>query len=72
MEEKLLVNRYYEGLYGPRCNERTYKRRGSRGRRRAQVRRLAKLASCLILSVGVGVRQSLGGKQREQHRQSKS
>ena len=56
MEEKLLVNRYYEGLYVPRCNERTYKRRGSRGRCRAQVRRLAKLASCLILSVGVGVR----------------
>ncbi len=72
MEEKLLVNRYDEGLYVPRCNERTYKRRGSRGRCRAELRRLANLASRLMLSVGVGVRQGLGRKQCEQDRQSKS
>jgi hypothetical protein len=36
------------------------------------MRRLAKLASRLILSLDVGVNQGLGGKQREQDRQGKS
>jgi hypothetical protein len=36
------------------------------------MRRLAKLASRLILSLDVGVNQRLGGKQREQDRQGKS
>ena len=36
------------------------------------MRRLAKLASCLILSVGVGVRQALGGEQCEQDGQGNS
>jgi hypothetical protein len=72
VEEKLLVNRDDEGLNISRCQKRTYKPRGYRRWCRAQVRRLAKLASCLILSVGVGVRQGLGGEQCEQDRQSKS
>jgi hypothetical protein len=36
------------------------------------MRRLAKLASRLILSLDVGVNQGLGGKQCEQDRQGKS
>ena len=72
MEEKLLVNRYDERLNVSRCKKWTYKRRGSLGRCRAQMRRLAKLASRLILSLDVGVNQRLGGKQREQDRQGKS
>lgn len=71
MEEKLLVNRYDEGLNVPGCKERTYKRRGSCCRRRAQMCRLTKLASCLVLSLDVGVNQGLGGKQCEQDRHSK-
>ena len=71
MEEKLLVNRYDEWLNVSRGKKRTYERRGSRCRCRAQVRRLAKLASCLVLSLDVGVNQGLGGKQCEQDRQGK-
>jgi hypothetical protein len=69
VEEKLLVNRYDERLNVSRCKKRTYQRRGSRCRCRAQVRCLAKLASGLILPVGMGVSQGLGGKQHEQDRQ---
>lgn len=72
MEEKLLVNRNDKRLNVSRCKKRTYKRRGSRGRCRAKMRRLAKLASRLILSLDVGVNQGLGGKQREQDCQRKS
>lgn len=72
MEEKLLVNRYDEGLNVPHFKERTYKRRGYRRWCRAQVRCLAKLARGFILSVGMGVRQGLRSEQREQDRQGKS
>ena len=71
MKEKLLMNRYDEWLNVSRGEKRTYKRCGSRCRRRAQVRRLTKLASRLILSVGVGVSQSLGCEQHKQGRQGK-
>jgi len=71
VEEKLLVNRYDEGLNVPRCQERAYKRRSSRGRCRAQVCRLAKLASRIILPVEVGVNQGLGGEQCEHDGQGK-
>ena len=72
MEEKLLVNRYDERLNVSRCKKGTYQRRGPRCWCRAQMRRLAKLASRLILSLDVGVNQGLGGKQCEQDRQGKS
>ena len=71
MEEKLLVNRYNKRLNVSGCQKRTYQRCGSRCRRRSQMRRLAKLASRLILSLGVGVSQGLGGEQHEQERQGK-
>jgi hypothetical protein len=61
--KKLLVNRYDEGLNVPRSKERTCKRRGYCRWCRAQVRRLAKLASRLILSFRVGVSEGLGGEQ---------
>ena len=72
MKEKLLVNRYDKRLNVSHRKKRTYYGRGSRRRCRAQVCRLAKLASRLILSLDVGVNQGLGGKQREQDRQGKS
>ena len=71
MEEKLLVNRYDKRLNVSSCQKRTHQRCGSCCRCRAQVRRLTKLASRLILSVGVGVSQGLGGEQHEQERQGK-
>ena len=71
MEKKLLVNRYDKRLNVSRCKKRTYERRGSRCRCRAQMCRLAKLTSRFVLSLDVGVDQGLGGEQPEQERHSK-
>jgi hypothetical protein len=71
VEEKLLVNRYGERLNVSCCKKKTYERRDSCCRYRAQMRRLAKLASRLILSVRVCMSQGLGGEQSEQDRHSK-
>lgn len=72
MEEKLLVNRYDKRLNVPGRKKRTKQRRGQGVRSRADVGRLADLASSLILSFCVGVAQALGNEQNEQDRQGKS
>jgi hypothetical protein len=60
VEEKLLLNRYDKRLNVFRRDERTNQRRGSCGRCRADMRGLANLAGRFILSLGMGVTQSLG------------
>jgi hypothetical protein len=72
VEEKLLVNGYDERVNVSRCQKWTDQRCGSRCRCRAQVRRLANLTSCLVLSLGVGVRECLGNKKNGQDRQGES
>ena len=71
VEEQLLVNRYDKRLNVPCCKKKTYQRRDSSCRYGAQMRRLAKLARGLILSVRVGMSQGLGCEQHEQGRQGK-
>jgi hypothetical protein len=72
VEEKLFVNCYQDRPNVSRCKKRTNQRCGSRCRCRAQVCRLANLASRLVLSLGVGVRQGLGNKKNGQDRQGES
>jgi hypothetical protein len=72
VEEKLFVNRYEDWLNVIRRQKRTNQRCGSRCRCRAQVRRLANLAGRFILSLGMGVTQSLGNEQNGQHRHNES
>ena len=72
VEEKLFVNRYEDRLNVSRCKKRTNQRCGFRCRCRAQVCRLANLASRLVLSLGVGMRQGLGNEKNGQDRQGES
>jgi hypothetical protein len=72
VEEKLLVNRDDKWLNVAGREKRANQRCGSRFRSRAEVCRLANLASCFILSLGVGVGQDLSKEQQEQNCQGKS
>jgi hypothetical protein len=71
VEVKLLVNRYDKRLNVPGREKRTNQRWGSCCWSGAEVCRLANLAGGLILPLGVGVGQNLGGEENEQDRQGK-
>jgi hypothetical protein len=68
VEEKLLVNSCNKRLNVPDREKRTKQRWGQRFRTRPNVRSLADLASCFILSSCVEVVQGLPNEQKKQDR----
>jgi hypothetical protein len=68
VEEILLVNPYNKRVNVPDREKRTKQRRGQRFRTRPNVRSLADLASCFILSSCVEVVQGLPNEQKEKDR----
>jgi hypothetical protein len=72
VEEKLLVDRYYERVNVSRRQKWTDQGRSSHGRGRAHVSRLANRASGFILPVGVRVTEGLRDEYYRQHSHSES
>jgi hypothetical protein len=72
VEEKLFVNRYEDRLNVICCKKWTNQRYSSRCRCRAKVRRLANLASRLVLSLGVCVGKRLRSEKNGQDRQGQN